>query len=864
MTRLRNIISIFISLIFIAAALIKFPVFLKSPVQLTPDIKEANKEWFKLINQMPEEGPGFEKWYFDYWHQPYSHRLPQKILNKIWNKLNSMPTEKKFYEPKDGKVQKTSATDGWRLLGPSGLKASFDLPDEVYNSGRILDLEPDDKNSIARIASASGGLWQLNLKDNSFFPLSDNLSSLAVGSFASKPGDSNIIFLGTGEPEVRTGTGLWKTTDGGLTWDSISLPIVPDAFYKIRYQQDSNQKINIASTIGFFNSYDGGKTFNLTLTGDVTDFDTAPNDTNIIYACMKYGGLFKSVNGGLTWNSISIPQVPAADFGRTAVSVYNSNILFTAVSNAGTNSLMGIYKSTDGGNSWIKESVPFNYLEGQAWYDNFISVCPANPDLIIAGGAELIKSTDGGNSWSIIKSNHVHQDNHAIAWSNNGNTIWEGNDGGLTASSDRGNNWSTSLNRLPVTQYVGIGVGKKNPKVIFGGSQDNGLSGTTDGGVTWNQTYIGDGGGITIDKYDASEVYGSDGVFNDGWKFHFVASPDYGQHWHDIYNGIDQSNQWFTTIREYKDQSKTVLYAASGYYVYYSTDNGAYWEKLNPAPFNSSVVGNLTVTPVSPNSTPVVYACIEDVYGVNILKVFDEGKWYERSTGLPADYFVRKVVPDPKDYNTAFTLINGFSSQKIFKTTNRGISWSDITGNLPDVPVADLVVNPLNNNKLYLGSEMGCFETSDAGVTWIRWNNGLPDAAIITEMKFIDSTSINGKFFVVAGTFGRSIWIREAGTDDVTGIVNIASSPDKFELEQNYPNPFNPLTVIQFSIPASGFVQLKVFDISGKEVQTPVNGYLNAGTHKINFAAGNLASGVYLYRLTTASYSKVKKMILLR
>lgn len=864
MKRLRAKAPILILLVFITAAVIYLPLLKSTLHKGGITLKRANREWFKLISRHPEEGPEFEKWYFNYWHQPYGHQLGRKALSEIWKNLKNMPAENFSLKPKGNSIQSLSSSGGWKLLGPSGLLSTSDLPGKVYNSGRLLDVETSRDNSYIRLASASGGLWQLNLNDNSIIPLSDNLSSLAAGSFASKPDDPNTIFIGTGEPGVRTGTGLWKTANGGSTWDSVPLPTVPDAFYKIRYARNNSEKINAASTDGLFNSIDGGDTFKLTLPGDVTDFCEAPDNPDVIYACIRYEGLFKSADGGLSWSRLSIPGILSSSYGRTSVSVYSSGILYTAVSNAATNGLTGIYKSTDGGVSWFKKEVPFNYLEQQAWYDNFISVCPSDPDLIFAGGASLLRSEDDGNTWEAIKSGSVHPDHHSLAWMNDGSTILECNDGGLTISSDKGNNWTTKLNRLPVTQYVNISVGREDPGVIFGGSQDNGISGTSNGGNSWFQTYDGDGGGVTVDKSNASEIFGSDGVFADGRRFHFLESPDYGAHWHEIDNGIAPSDQWYTSIREYKDQYKTVLYAASGYYVYYSYNNGANWNKLNPETFNSTAVGNFSVSPTSPGGTPIVYACMEDIYGVNILKVFDEGVWHERSAGLPKDYFIRKIVPDPKDYNSAYALINGFSSQKIFKTTNRGITWLDITGKLPDIPVADLIVNPMDNNKLYLGTEMGCFETADGGTTWVRWNNGLPESAIITEMKSIDSIAVNGKFYVVAGTFGRSIWIREIDNAGPKAEGNNKPLSADFELLQNYPNPFNPSTTIRFSVPRAGYTLLKVYDLSGKEIGTLVNGILNAGFHEVNFSAGSLASGIYLYKLSIDSYSLVKKMILLR
>jgi hypothetical protein len=158
----------------------------------------------------------------------------------------------------------------------------------------------------------------------------------------------------------------------------------------------------------------------------------------------------------------------------------------------------------------------------------------------------------------------------------------------------------------------------------------------------------------------------------------------------------------------------------------------------------------------------------------------------KRSSGIPTNLRVRQVVPHQVNTSTAYALINGFSDgNKVFKTTNRGLSWSNISGNLPDVPIGGLVPHRSLTNYLYLGTETGCYRTTNAGESWHRWNNGMPDATIVTEMKWIDSTLENGKKYVIASTYGRSLWVREVSGDDpdnelsqtmlIQGFYNIAT-----------------------------------------------------------------------------------------
>src|SRR4030095_2802024 len=147
-------------------------------------------------------------------------------------------------------------------------------------------------------------------------------------------------------------------------------------------------------------------------------------------------------------------------------------------------------------------------------------------------------------------------------------------------------------------------------------------------------------------------------------------------------------------------------------------------------------------------------------------------------------------------------------------------------------------------------------------VNWMRWSNGMPDAAIITEMRWIDSTAENGKFYVAACSYGRSIWVRDVSGDDPIGLINITGNiPNKFDLSQNYPNPFNPSTNIKFAIPKESDVRIIIYDLNGREVETLLNGKLEAGYYTIDWNGLRYASGVYFYKLVSDGCVGTKNMI---
>src|SRR5258706_5537551 len=184
------------------------------------------------------------------------------------------------------------------------------------------------------------------------------------------------------------------------------------------------------------------------------------------------------------------------------------------------------------------------------------------------------------------------------------------------------------------------------------------------------------------------------------------------------------------------------------------------------------------------------------------------GMFSERSADIPDGLSIRGVTISPGNSNVEYAIINGlFAGNKIFKTTNRGLNWVNISGNMPNVPLGDLAVNNTNESILYLGTEMGCYKSTNAGNNWLRWNDGMPEAAIVTEMK---TYTLNNDFYVAVCTYGRGIWTRLE--DNLTVVNNSPGTiPNKFELYQNFPNPFQPVTKIKVGIPKQSFTIIGVF-----------------------------------------------------
>lgn len=794
--------------------------------------------------------PDLEIKFFSDWNQPYGNILPPGVLAETWRQIHNLPSENDF----DSEI-----INQWRLIGPYGSTA---VNSNARFTGRILDIDVGNTQNPV-VASASGGLWSyLGILP---YPLSKDLNSLVCGAFAIDPVNSSNILLGTGEPSVRGGTGLYRSTNSGNTWTQITMPQSPSGFYKIKHQGFISTYVHLAATTGYYRSTNNGLNWVRTLDGNITDFDFNPVTPSTIYAAKRGDGIYKSTNGGINWTKVTTPGIPTTNVGRTSVTmgISNSSKIAVCIARENDDNMLGIYVSDDDGSTWSQKSPPSNILGNQGWYNNTIAISPANSNLIIAGGVTLWRSTNFGNSWTQIDDDDVHADQHEIEWSSNGTNVYVGNDGGLSVSTDQGATFITTTNYFPITQYVNFDIGVSNRGVIYGGSQDNGITGTTNGGLAWLYTLGGDGGGVAIDPFSSLYIYVTRGYLLGNWAFKRYKSTNQGLSWTETNTGVDPSDQWYTKIRSDRNTPMTLYHNSSGY-IYTSADNAGTWSKLNNNPFPSDV-RDFAVTKYSPSGT-VVYAVLSsDILGQR-LRVYDGGSFTERTSGIPSGIQIRKVTTDITNNTTAYALINGFSAgEKVFKTTNKGVNWTNISGNLPDLPLGDILPHPTDNNRLYLGTQMGCYRTTDAGSTWHRWNNGLPEAAIVTEFKWIDSTIENGRFYIAAGTYGSSIWVRDISGDDPIGVITISNNiPQRFSLQQNYPNPFNPSTNIAFELPVSSKVKLTLYDIQGRVVEVLVNEHLKPGSYRTAWNGAEHASGIYLYKLEADGFSETKKLMLVK
>ncbi len=690
----------------------------------------------------------------------------------------------------------------WQNIGPAPMISSKIGQQQINVSGRVtaLAIHPTQPNTVY-LGAAQGGVWKTTNGGDSWTPLTDNQASMSMGALAIDPQNPNTIYAGTGEPtrglDNYYGAGILKSTDGGATWTrqgisafnglAIARILVHPTNSNIVYaaSSQSGQAGPVSPTRGIFRSQDGGVTWQglLTCTAcfGATDLEIDPGNPNTLYAGIQGNGVFKSTDGGNNWGQLTnnLPNPQSVGVGRVVLSISQSNpaVVYASYQIVIPNKYDGalVFGTTDGGATWTQISTGgYNFCGSQCWYSHTIEVDPANPNTLYAGGTAnysgnseadfsvrqvVVKTTNRGGSWLDLSDNSapnrsLHPDMHVIAFDPaNSQTLWVGNDGGVWKSTDGGQTWSNRNTNLATLQFTGIAVDPTNPAIIQGGMQDNNKAFTTNGGATrgWTAVDVGDGGFGAIDPFNPTIWYGT--RFGKSFQRNDQGSGLTG-FWPIITTGIDQADRALFYVPLAVDPStQGVLYLGT-YRVYRTTDRGDSWTAVSPD--LSGGQGYVSAIAVAPSGPATVWAGTSD--GRIQVTTNSGGSWTNTTAAPLPSRYVSRLAVSPTDPKTAYAVFSGFNTHTpgepghVFKTTNRGASWQDISGNLPDVPVQSIALDASHPGTVYIGTDTGVFRTQDDGGSWIPFNNGLANVAVVD----LVLTANNSKLF--AATHGRSIY----------------------------------------------------------------------------------------------------------
>jgi photosystem II stability/assembly factor-like uncharacterized protein len=686
----------------------------------------------------------------------------------------------------------------------------------AVTSGRVVGfaVHPTDRTRYF-VAVASGGVWKTVNSGTTWTPVFDKQGSYSIGQVVMDPKNPDVIWVGTGENNnqrsVGYGDGVYKSRDGGQTWENVGLKASEHVGRIVIHPKESDTVYVAAQgplwsgggDRGLYRTADGGKTWAKLLDIDentgVTDVALDPRNPDVILAATHQrrrhqwtivhggpgSGLHRSTDAGKTWKKVTA-GLPTAELGRIGLAVLpaDPSVVYATVEAAAGEG--GVFRSTDFGVTWQRR----NPFDAQAQYYSQPVADPVNKDRVYVMNTVLQVSDDGGTTLRPLGERFKHVDNHAL-WIDprNPNYYLVGCDGGVYESFDRAANWHFKGN-LPVTQFYDIGV-DQNPAVgafyhVYGGTQDNFTLGgpartRSINGIPNNDWFVvqgGDGFHCAVDPTDPMTVYGEyqhGGLCRydrrTGTRVDIRPLPAPGEpplRWH-----------WDSPLVVSPHAPKRLYFAANR--LFRSDDRGDSWTPVSPdlsrqldrdalpvmgkiwwpdAVFkhgSTSLYGSIVALAESPLKEGELYAGTDD----GLIRVSDDGgkTWRKTETfpGVPERTYVSKLVASRHAAGTVYAAFDnhkqGDFKPYLLKTTDAGKTWASVAGDLPARgTVYAIAEDHKTPNLLFCGTEFGLFVTWDGGGKWQRLP-GLPTV----QVKDLAIQRPNDD--LVVGTFGRGIYV---------------------------------------------------------------------------------------------------------
>lgn len=726
----------------------------------------------------------------------------------------------------NGQGMNTQATANWQLMGPT------QVPGNGGGAGRLsaIAFMPGNTQTIF-VGAPAGGLWKSTNYGATWTPMTDQLPTLGVSDIVIDPNNTNTIYIATGDRDAGDtyAVGVMKSTDGGITWNNTGMNwnITQARTVNRLIMHPANSQILIAAcSNGIWRTTNGGTTWTQTQTsGDHKDMEMNPNNADTIYAASS-NVIRRSVNNGVTWTTMAtVSGVNRIEF---AVSPANSSYVYALCSKSSDNGFHSLRRSTDRGATWTVMSTSPNIFGwnttgsdsgGQGWYDISLAVSPTNANWIIAGGVNQWHSTNGGTNWTMNAhwyggggKPYVHADIHVLHFEpGSSSIIYSMNDGGIFRTTNTGTTWTDLSSGLSIAMMYGISNNPAVSTTVWAGHQDNGTNRLQTG--TWSQRIGGDGMWCLNSHTNTNTVYGSlyygdiRRSTNGGTSFTQIAGNGV--------NGITEDGGWVTPYIQ-DPNNASILYA--GYNrVWKTTDGGNAWTVAYAIPGTSKVVA----MDMSANNANVVYSA-------------KSNKMYRNTTditaGLPvSSASITYIRVDPANEDRVWVTFSGFSAaNKIFRTTDGGSTWTNITYNLPNLPANCVEYIPGTTEELYIGTDVGVYTFDPATNTWTQFNTGLPNV-IVRDLKLHA-----GANKLRAGTYGRGLWETDLNTTPQPPVADFLASSTSICVGNTI--GFTDLTTNQ---PTSWSWSFPGGTPASSTTQNPSVTYSTPGTYDVTLTATN-------------------------
>jgi photosystem II stability/assembly factor-like uncharacterized protein len=690
----------------------------------------------------------------------------------------------------------------WRQIGP-------------FRGGRVLAVAgvPGDPNTYY-FGAVAGGIFKSTNGGMTWTPMFDHQSISSIGAIAVADSDPNVLYAGSGEACLRGnisyGDGVYKSTDAGRTWTNVGLK--DSRHIGAVIIDPRNPDIVLVAALGHawgpnaergvFRTADGGKTWQKVLYKDentgAIDVVFDPKNSSIVYASLWQvrrqpwtfnsggpgSGLYKSVDGGLTWKQLQGNGLPDGILGRIgiAVSGADSNRVYALIEAKEG----GLYRTNDAGNTWSRVNDDERYRQ-RAWYFSHVFADPKSVDTVYVLNTGAFRSNDGGKTFDLLPA--PHGDHHGL-WIDptNPQRIMNSNDGGVTISIDGGKTW-TEQNNQPTAQFYHVAVDNHWPYRVYGAQQDNStvaIASQSDDGVIARQDWYEVGGGesgyISPDPRDPEIVYaGSDAAIITRYDHRTNQLTDASPYPLDTSgngaNALKYRFQWTEPVFVSAFDSNVIYSAAQN--VLKSTDQGHSWSAISPDLTRNDKEkqkpsgGDITLDITSVEYYDTVFALSESPLQKGQLwagtddglihLTRDDGKTWENVTpkALPEWSMVSIIEASPHDAGTAYAAIDRHKLDDfnpfIYKTHDYGKTWTLINSGLPaGAYVRSVREDPKVKGLLYAGTETGVYFSLDDGTHWQSMQLNLPTTPI-HDLAVKDND-------LIAATHGRAFWI----LDDVS------------------------------------------------------------------------------------------------
>lgn len=703
--------------------------------------------------------------------------------------------------------------------------------------GRVNIVHVDPSNSnVVYLGAPAGGIWKSINNGSTWTPLTDELPQIGVSGIAVDYTNSNVIYIATGDKDAGDSysVGVYKSTDGGLTWNPTGVmgSSNPSSAGDLVIHPTNNQILWCATNNGIFKTTNAGSTWSQVQSGDFAqgNIRLKSDDPTTIYA-VSNNRFFRSTDTGSTFTQISTGLPSSSSRLLLDVTPANANYIYI-LSAANNGSMQGIYRSTDGGSNWTKTSSNETVTAGnvfespQAWYDLALAVSPTNADEIYTGCLNVWKSTDGGvsvtkmNNWSSSAApSYTHADIHYLGF--HGNKLFCGSDGGIYVSIDGGTNFTDLTAGVQISQFYKIAVSRQSAAKMMGGLQDNGGYAYSDN--QWKNYYGADGMDTAINPNNPNQYYG---FIQSGGNLYISNNAGNGLSGSVPSPGVD--GNWVTPLAV---NNAGDLF--SGFNNLYKLTSGA-WVQQNTTPIGS---GNLELISIDPSNDNIMYVA----NGSSLYKSTDLGITFTNS--FIASSNITSIEIHSTDSNIIY-LTTEEASGEVLKSTDGGATFVDISNGVPNIGKNIIVHQGRNtDNPLYLGTSLGVYYRDDTMTQWEPFDTNLPNVSVTDLEINVEDAKL------IAATYGRGVWQTnipvQLPTNDVKfvsiqnpsiGINCNATITPQVEVKNNGTNVISSVT-LNYSINGGADNSYVWNGIIASNASTTINlpqTSLNRGVHTLN------------------------------